>query len=153
MTHHELPREIEPGTEPDLNTPGIVFTGVVGGLIVIVTVALLQALYYAAANDEIDRKNAQATTSSVTMVSSQQLEQLNTMRWVDTANGIVSVPIDRAKDLVLAESAGEYESAAPQVTEVSVGAPAVIEEQAEQDAAAGAPSGGSAQHVEEEREH
>ena len=87
----------------DLNIPVI---SVVGAISVILTVAIVlavQALYFNYANSETQRKIVQAPTVSADSRLAEQDAKLARYSWVNRAQGTVTIPIERAMQLVVEE--------------------------------------------------
>ena len=85
-----------------LDTPGIVAAGVVSAVCTFVAIIALQALFLSL-NERQQRKVAQnAIDTSESLVAEQQAK-LNQYGWIDRANDVVSIPIDRAIAVTAAE--------------------------------------------------
>ena len=87
----------------DPDAPMTVVVGIVGAILIFVVIVALQALFNRAEEGELARKVVAAAPRDLESVRAEQLERLNGYRWVDRSKGIVSVPIDRAMEKVLAE--------------------------------------------------
>jgi hypothetical protein len=86
--------------------------GIVGAILVFVMIVALQAFYSAARDKERERKVvAQAPEELGRLIASQQ-EILNSYRWIDEANGVVGIPIDRAMEILVDELSEDSESPA-----------------------------------------
>jgi len=86
------------------NTQVTVVVGIVGAVLLFVLVVLLQAFFYHAERDEVARK--------VVAVAPEELRHcgaaagdLHSYRWVDEKTGVVAIPIERATELLVQESA------------------------------------------------
>jgi hypothetical protein len=98
----EAARHVGSSDDPKISTTIIV--GVVGLVLVFVLILLLEVLYYRTVEAENYRKVISQQPEELRLARSEQLEQLNTSRWVDRENGVVAIPIDRAMRLVVEES-------------------------------------------------
>jgi hypothetical protein len=78
---------------------------VVFSLAVAVTLIALQAYYGRATARELEVKVLQITPEERARVETEQRERLSGYRWVDRDAGVVSIPIERAMELVVREAA------------------------------------------------
>lgn len=85
------------------DTTMTVVVGIAGVLVVLLTIILLQALYYRTESDLYTEVYSQPLLD-VIQVRAQQQELLNGYLWVDRDKGIVRLPIDRAMELVVREA-------------------------------------------------
>lgn len=84
--------------------PNGFWTAVVGGIGVVVTMAIivaLQALFNRVDADERQRKIYDAVSNELTRARAEQLEGMNTYGWVDKDAGVVAIPIDKAMELTV----------------------------------------------------
>jgi hypothetical protein len=95
--------ETRPQGDPDATLTAVV--GVVGAVLIFVVVVGLVALYQRAENAELTRKQIAPAPAELESVRAEQLGQLHGYRWVDAKKGIAAIPIERAMDLVVRESA------------------------------------------------
>jgi hypothetical protein len=98
----------EPGkenTEPDNVNVGLIATvTIVGALLVVSTAAALTALVRSESSAYSDTIGSKADLGSVERLKAQQHQKLEQPpAWADKATGKISVPIDRAKALLLAD--------------------------------------------------
>ncbi len=80
------------------------WTAVVGLIMaagVLVCIIGLQALFNKVQEDEIQRKIVDVENDELAGSVASQLENLNRYRWIDEANGRVTVPIERAMELIV----------------------------------------------------
>lgn len=77
--------------------------GVVSAVVLVAVIAVLQALYFRAEQQE-NLKKAVMVPSEAQAVRAEQLGQLQGYRVVDPQQGIVAIPIERAMELVLREA-------------------------------------------------
>jgi len=101
-------------SQSDPDAPRLWYIGVVGVVLVFVTIVGLQAIFYSVEQKEKDRKAAQHGPGQVNRLRATQLEQLHDYRWIDRNNNIVAIPIERAMELVIAESNEQRKKAAGQ---------------------------------------
>ena len=87
--------------ETDPDTFSTVLVGVVGSLLVVTAVVFLQGLYDRVERAEIRRKVVDETPQELQGLRVLQQEKLSTKAWVDPAAGVVSIPVDRAMDLIV----------------------------------------------------
>lgn len=83
----------------------IAVVGVVGAVLVFAAIVWLQALFYRAERAEVERKTYSEAPEELSRVRAEQLEALNSYRWIDRESGVVSIPIERAMELVAREAA------------------------------------------------
>ena len=100
LEDYELP------TVPRGGDPDSVATVVAGGsgiLVVILIILVLQAVYYRAEESEILRKRYLKPAQELTELRAAQEEQLHTYRWVDKEKQVVTIPIEKAMEIVADE--------------------------------------------------
>ncbi|HEX4822987.1 MAG TPA: hypothetical protein VFV19_01605 [Candidatus Polarisedimenticolaceae bacterium] len=85
-------------SEPD--TLQIAFVGIIGTILLVTAVAFLQGLYERVQRAEVQRKVVDVTPLELQTLRVHQQEVLQAQAWVDRAAGAVSIPIDRAMDLL-----------------------------------------------------
>lgn len=93
------------GDNPD---PRAVSTFVVGTVCVLLTVVVfigLEVLYYKTAGAEFSRKKVETTSVELESTRAEQSQLLENYRWVDKDAGVVSMPIERAMELIVEEHA------------------------------------------------
>jgi len=86
-------------SEPD--TLQIALVGVIGTLLLLIVVAVLQGLYEHVERREINRKVVEVTPLELATLRVHQQEVLAATVWVDPKAGAVTIPIDRAMDLIV----------------------------------------------------
>ena len=64
---------------------------------------LLQVLFHRTSEAERWRKVVSQQPEQLRQVRTEQLDRLNSYRWVDEQNGVVTIPIERAMELVVQE--------------------------------------------------
>ncbi len=105
---HADPRQPDASREVgggDPSTSGTVVVGVIGAILLFVAIVGLQALFYNAEQDVADQVN-RPDPRQLSTLRAQQLEAINSYGWVDQQQGVVTIPIDRAMDVVVQELAG-----------------------------------------------
>jgi hypothetical protein len=85
----------------EVNTPLVALVGVVGALVVFVLIVAAEVLFYHLEDIETYQKVTSQSPEEISNLVAQQQVQLNSYRWVDQKKGIVSIPIDRAMELVV----------------------------------------------------
>lgn len=83
----------------------VAVVGVVSAVLLVAVIVLLQAVYYRAASKE-DLAKAVMVPPEAKAVLAEHLGQLEGYRVVDPQKGVVTIPISRAMDLVVAEQGG-----------------------------------------------
>ena len=91
--------------DTDTNTGSIVAVGLIGSILLVVTVVALEALYGYVAQAEWTRKVVEIPDAGLRTYHAEQAERLNAYRLVDPATGTVTIPIERAMQLVADEAA------------------------------------------------
>ncbi len=91
--------------DPNVATSAVV--GVVGAILLFVIIVAMQALFYRADEAEKERKVYNQPYQELVQLRAQQQEKLNGYRWVDPKAKVVAIPIDRAMELVVAESSSK----------------------------------------------
>jgi hypothetical protein len=80
-----------------------VVAGLVGSILVLAVILLAQVLFYNVQRIEDDTKRYAGKPRELADLQARQLAQINVYRYVDQANGVVAIPIDRAMELYAAE--------------------------------------------------
>jgi hypothetical protein len=86
-------------SEPD--TLQIALVGIIGTLLLLTAVAFLQGLYERVQRREVQRKVVDVTPLELQTLRVHQQEVLQATVWVDPAAGAVTIPIDRAMELLV----------------------------------------------------
>lgn len=95
------------GFHDDPQAAAVIFSGVLGTIVLVIAVLALQALTYQYEGIESERKNSNQRWAAYAEQVNQQQEALNSYRWVDREKKVVGIPIDRAIDLVAKEYGGQ----------------------------------------------
>jgi hypothetical protein len=98
-----------------LNNYGIVLIGLVGSVLLWVSVVALQAYYNRTAGDLETERNAEYKNRQVRDLRAQQLADLQESKHVNPQKRIVTIPIDSAKGLVLRDLRDQSPSLVPAV--------------------------------------
>ena len=92
------PEESDPRTAPTA------LVGTVGLVLLAVVLLLLEVLYQRTSQAEIERKVVAEQPQELRQLEAAQRERLGRYAWVDRERGIVTIPIERAMDLVAEEA-------------------------------------------------
>ena len=87
----------------DVRTSSIAIAGLIGSLLVVVTILFLQVLYYDYDNREELEKDIDAPAVQLSNLVASQREKLDTYAWIDPQKKIAAIPIQRAMQRVVAE--------------------------------------------------
>ncbi len=88
----------------DPNIGASAMVGLVGAIALFVVIVLLQALFYRMQTSEQNAKVSSQPNQGVQALDAEQLEQLTSYEWVSQPDGVVRIPVERAMELVVAES-------------------------------------------------
>ncbi len=91
----------------DVNTPVIAAIGLLGAILIFAIILLLVVVFYHADARERVEKHFGAPPAELSNLVADQQAELASYRWVDEKKGIVAIPINRAKELVLEEISKE----------------------------------------------
>lgn len=95
--------------EKDANAPVTAVIGLIGTVLLIISVIWLQGLYSKTGNAEMTRKQIMGMYDEVLSLKAEQRAELNDYAWVNRDAGVVEIPIDRAIEVV----ASRYTGGAP----------------------------------------
>ena len=98
MSEHERKTSAVEESEPD--TLQIALVGIIGTILLVTAVAFLQGLYERVQRRELQRKVVDVTPLERETLRIRQQEVLQATVWVDHAAGAVTMPIDRAMELL-----------------------------------------------------
>lgn len=93
--------------DTDTNAGSIVAVGLIGSILLVVTVVALEALFGHVAQAEAQRKVVAVGNAELRGYTAQQQERLRGYRAVDPAGDTVTIPIERAMEIVVRESAAQ----------------------------------------------
>lgn len=88
----------------DPNVPLSAVAGLVGALLLFVTIVALQAVFNSMQRAEVERKVVTRPSEDLQRLRAQQQEQLGSYGWVDQNAGTVRLPVERAMELVASEA-------------------------------------------------
>lgn len=109
MKTHDGAKRVNLSDDPKASV--IAILGIVGAVLVFVSVVWLQALFAHVERKEIRTKLLARAPEEIARLRAEQLEALHSYRWVDQAAGIVSIPIEDAMKIVAREGAGPLPAA------------------------------------------
>lgn len=89
--------------DPDAKATAVV--GAVVAILLVVAVLVLQAYFYDAEQEQNFLKVVAVAPEDLARARAEQLDSLHAYRWVDEKAGVVTIPIERAMALVVAENA------------------------------------------------
>jgi hypothetical protein len=95
----------------DPHTSGTILVGITGAILVFVLIVALQALFYHVQENAVRQKTYPEAPAELSRVQAEQLEHLNSYRWVDKEKGIVGIPIEEAMKQVAADNGAEFDAA------------------------------------------
>ena len=102
MSEHARPGSSIEESDPDATSTLVV--GIVGTILLVVTVVFVQGLYEKTNRAELAGKVVREAPAELRLLRVSQLERLETPRWIDKSKGIVAIPIDRAMEIVVREA-------------------------------------------------
>ncbi len=88
----------------DPNVAASAVVGILSAILLFVIIVMLQALFFRAEHHEMERKVYSQPYQALQQLDADQLGLLNSYGWVSEKDGIVHLPIDRAMELIAAES-------------------------------------------------
>ena len=83
----------------EANVPLVLSIGIVSGMLLLVIVIGVQAWYQSEENSETAAKADEFPNTTLIDLKQSQIDNISDYRWVDKANHVVSIPIDRAIDI------------------------------------------------------
>ena len=93
-----------PEVSEDPKSSPLAVIGVISAVLLIVIIVWLQAIFYRYEDAELRRKLYDQVPEELARLRAEQQEALYSYRWIDEKRGVVSIPIDRAMDLIAEES-------------------------------------------------
>jgi hypothetical protein len=117
MSEHSSPAADSSAFEgDDFSTPNLVLIAIVSTVLLLVTVLVLQVLYYGYQSDLDQTKVVDVRNAEADSALAQQRARLTRYAWTDQSAGLVTIPIERAMQLVVRdEAARQAKSAADAV--------------------------------------
>jgi hypothetical protein len=91
-------------SDPDWFSTAVV--GAVGIVLLYGIIVAVEALYAQGSRREIDRKVVQEAPLELQGLRAAQLEQISKYRAVDPKSGLVTIPVERAMEIVIRERRG-----------------------------------------------
>ena len=91
--------------DPDVPLSAVI--GLIGAMLLVVIIVVLQAVFFDMEAAELERKVYSQRDEALARLEAEQRETLASYRWIDQEGGVVGIPIERAMELVAAESRGE----------------------------------------------
>ena len=88
----------------DPNVAASAVVGIISAILLFVIIVMLQAVFYRAEQRELAKKVYSQPFEALQQLDATQLEQLNSYGWISQPEGIVHLPIERAMELIAAES-------------------------------------------------
>src|SRR3990172_9852623 len=101
-----MKHEKEMGTSEKYSDPsayGTIVVGFVGAILTVAIIIGLQALFYSVEQEENVEKVYSQSAEELAHLRAEQLELLNSYRWIDREKGVVGIPIDRAMEMTVQE--------------------------------------------------
>ena len=89
----------------DVYASQIALIGVIGAILTFVIIVALQVLYFRVEHAEVDRKSISQPSEERVALTTEHREQLMHYKMKDPKQGLVTIPIARAMELVLKERA------------------------------------------------
>jgi hypothetical protein len=96
----------------EANVPLVLTIGIVAGILIIVIIIGLQGWYQSQENDEMAFKAELFKNADLIDLKAAQTDNISHYRWVDKQNNVVSIPIDRAMQVMI-ETNGNPPSTQP----------------------------------------
>lgn len=94
--------------DDDIKTWKIVLVGAVGMIVVLIIVLALQVVYYHAVASQFQEKEIDPPLIELQTAIGRQQEKLAQCQWLDRDKGVVSIPIERAMEIVVREGGGSH---------------------------------------------
>ncbi|MEQ9411822.1 MAG: hypothetical protein RIK87_29170 [Fuerstiella sp.] len=111
MQHHE--------PNDGLNTPALVTAGLVAAIGSFVLIVGLQALYLSYQAGQTQQNQSANTINSSASLLAEQRAKINRYGWINRAQGVVAIPIDRAIELTAKDLTAKKQE--PKTTEPPIG--------------------------------
>jgi hypothetical protein len=96
----------------EANVPLVLTIGIVAGILIIVIIIGLQGWYQSQENDEMAYKADLFKNADLIDLKAAQTDNISHYRWVDKQNNVVSIPIERAMQVMI-ETNGNPPSTQP----------------------------------------
>jgi hypothetical protein len=92
-------------TNPDPESRSTFYVMTLGIIIVVLTVILLEILFYRSTESEFTRKDLAAGFPELEELRESEERLVREYRWIDRKAGVVAVPVSRAIELLAEEAA------------------------------------------------
>ena len=89
--------------DDDPRSVSTVLVGLVGFVLLLVIVLCLHAIFLRTTRAEFERKVIASKPQELRLMRTEHTEMLNGYRWVSESDGVATIPIDRAMDLVVTD--------------------------------------------------
>jgi hypothetical protein len=99
----ENEQHVSPADPPDPDALTTATVGIVGAILVIAAVVAVQGLYESVNRSEFQRKVVNEAPGELNQLRAAQQRKLHATDWVDRQHGIVTIPIERAMALLVAD--------------------------------------------------
>lgn len=99
------PRSSDADAAPaDPNAATTITIGILAAIFVILSIIVLQAVFFRAQDREHRIKVVAETPQELKDLRAAQIEKLQGYRWVDKKEGVAGIPIDRAMEIVVRDA-------------------------------------------------
>ena len=88
----------------DPNVAMSAIIGIISAILLFVIIVVLQAFFFRAEQAELEKKVYTQPYQALQQLDANQREMLTSYSWVSEGDGVVRIPIERAMELVAAES-------------------------------------------------
>lgn len=93
-----------------INTSAIVLVGFVSAILTFAIIIAVQAMFYSASRAELVKKDVNVADQLVIEEITKQRQILTGYGWADASKQKVSIPIDRAMEMVVQQESAKRES-------------------------------------------
>ncbi len=93
----------------DVDISLVITIAVVSIVLVYVSIVAMSAWYFRYERVELEKKAVSQRYESLINLQTEQLERINTYRWIDEKGGILAIPIDRAVEITVNELSRDLE--------------------------------------------
>ncbi len=88
----------------DPDTPISATIAIISAVVVVVTIVLLQALFYQMQDREFERKVIAPKDLALEKMRTEQHDVLTSYGWVDKEAGVARIPVEQAMEMMVKES-------------------------------------------------
>jgi len=96
----------------DVNAPFIITTAIISAIMLVVVIIGTHAWFLYEEGKEFDIKWDTSPNTTLVMLNESQIDNLDTVKWVDDSKTLASVPIDQAMKMVI-ETKGKLPTTQP----------------------------------------